>query len=110
MQLLGTEVYDALAGKAALLERFGPALGRPHVDKLHGSRYANMKELRFDSQGGRWRVAFAFDPARKAILLVAGDKAGVNQPRFYRSLVAAADERYERHLQNLNVGKPGGGR
>jgi len=57
---------------ARLLESVGPQLGRPHSDALKGSDYANMKELRFRAGGGVWRVAFAFDPKRLAILLVAG--------------------------------------
>ena len=60
---------------ARLLEQFGPQLGRPRVDTLKGSRHANMKELRFDADDGVWRLAFAFDPKRKAILLVADDRS-----------------------------------
>ncbi len=76
-------------------------LGRPHVDTLAGSRYPNMKELRFDADDGVWRVAFAFDPERKGILLVAGDKAGVAQKRFYKGLIAKADKRFADHLAKL---------
>ena len=47
---------------------------------------------------GVWRIAFAFDPERKAVLLIAGDKAGVSERRFYRRLIAKADERFDRHL------------
>ncbi len=65
-----------------LLQAFGPQLGRPRVDTLNGSGHANMKELRFTAAHGQWRVAFAFDPRRKAILLVAGDESGVGQKRF----------------------------
>jgi len=50
-----------------LLKEDGPLLGRPRVDTLSGSRHANMKEMRFDADGGVWRVAFAFDPKRRAI-------------------------------------------
>lgn len=57
-----------------------------------------MKELRFTVEDGVWRVAFAFDPSRCALLLVAGDKAGISERRFYRSLVERADARFERHL------------
>lgn len=57
-----------------LLEQFGPQLGRPRVDTLKESKYANMKELRFDAADGVWRVAFVSDPRRRAILLVAGDR------------------------------------
>jgi hypothetical protein len=68
-------VADELLAHAKLLAHFGPQLGRPRVDTLKGSRHSNMKELRFDAANGVWRVAFAFDPKRRAVLLVAGDKA-----------------------------------
>jgi len=70
-----------------VLQEFGPQLGRPRVDTLKGSRHANMKELRFSAADGEWRVAFAFDPKRSAILLVAGDKSGGSEKRFYRELI-----------------------
>ena len=72
-------VQDELLLNTRLLEEFGPQLGRPHVDTLNGSDYANMKELRFKAGDGVWRVAFAFDPQRNAILLVAGTKAALAQ-------------------------------
>jgi hypothetical protein len=84
-----------------LLEQFGPSLGRPRVDTLKGSRHVNMKELRFSADGGEWRVAFAFDPRRRAILLVAGDKSGGSEARFYRELTRQADRRLNAHLARL---------
>jgi hypothetical protein len=60
-----------------------------------------MKELRFNAADGVWRVAFAFDPDRMGILLVAGDKTGVAQKRFYKALVAKADRRFTAHLEDL---------
>jgi hypothetical protein len=60
-----------------------------------------MKELRFDAADGVWRVAFAFDPQRKAILLVAGDKSGGSEKRFYRTLLHKADDRFDAHLDRL---------
>lgn len=84
-----------------LLQQFGPQLGRPRVDTLNGSRHANMKELRFSAADGEWRVAFAFDPKRKAILLVAGDKSGASERRFYSELIRRADNRFESHLARL---------
>ncbi|WP_367278229.1 type II toxin-antitoxin system RelE/ParE family toxin [uncultured Alsobacter sp.] len=98
---LEEQVQDALLASILLLHRFGPALGRPHADVLFGSAFSNMKELRVTTAGGAWRLAFAFDPQRKAILLVAGNKAGSAQRRFYRNLVAIADRRYRRHLDRL---------
>lgn len=94
-------VQDELLAHAKLLEQFGPGLGRPRADTLNGSRHANMKELRFDAEDGVWRVAFAFDPRRRAILLVCGDKSGGGERRFYRQLIAKADERFDGHLARL---------
>ena len=82
-----------------LLEEYGPRLSRPFADTLNGSRHANMKELRVAGKGLAIRIAFAFDPHRQAVLLVAGDKRGVNQRRFYRQLIARADKLYDRHLK-----------
>ena len=95
-------VQDELLAHAKLLQVFGPTLGRPRVDTLNGSRYANMKELRFRASDGVWRVAFAFDPERKAILLVAADKSGISARRFYKRLIRKADERFGRHLVRLD--------
>ena len=94
-------VQDEIAAIAGLLAAVGPLLRRPHADTLKGSHFANMKELRFDAFDGVWRVAFAFDPQRKAILLVAGDKSGGSQDRFYRQLLAKADDRFGSHLSRL---------
>jgi hypothetical protein len=96
-----TTVRAELAACLILLGEFGPALKRPHCDTLKGSRHANMKELRFNADDGVWRVAFAFDPKRNAIMLVAGDKSGVNEKRFYRQLIATADDRFDAHLALL---------
>ena len=98
---LPVAVQDELLAQAKLLEAFGPALGRPRVDTLNGSRHANMKELRFQAADGVWRVAFAFDPERKAILLVAGDKSGISERRLYRQLIKKADDRFDTHLDRL---------
>jgi len=100
---LPSEVKVALAGHVELLKEIGPELGRPHADTLKGSRHANMKELRVQCAGGVWRLAFAFDPRRSAILLVGGDKAGVSEKRFYRTLIATADERLDDHLAALKT-------
>lgn len=95
------EVQWKIAALSLLLERFGPDLGRPKVDTLKGSKHSNMKELRFSVDQGVWRVAFAFDPKRKAILLNAGNKLGVSESRFYRELIKIADERFDSHLARL---------
>ena len=101
MAALPTGVRRSLLAHAGVLEVIGPTLGRPLVDTLYGSRFDNMKELRFSVEGGMWRAAFAFDPNRQAIVLVAGNKTGKSQSRFYKTLVATADSRYARHLEYL---------
>jgi hypothetical protein len=98
-------VQDALLAKVGLLEEYGPKLGRPHVDTLYESKYGNMKELRFTAEEGVWRAAFAFDPERKAIVLVAGNKVGKNTKRFYKKLIKTAEERFEEH--NAKKGEEG---
>jgi hypothetical protein len=95
------EAKVGLAAMIDVLTKLGPTLKRPYCDTLKGSRYANMKELRFDAVGGAWRVAFAFDPRRRAILLVGGDKSGVAQARFYKALIRKADVRYADWLKEV---------
>jgi hypothetical protein len=90
----------------AALQRFGPQLRRPHCDALKGSKHVNMKELRFTLADGEWRIAFAFDPERRAILLVGGSESGVNQQHFYRDLIRVADARFTTHLSAI---RPRGG-
>ncbi|MDP2760915.1 MAG: type II toxin-antitoxin system RelE/ParE family toxin [Sideroxyarcus sp.] len=102
-QAMGGALQDELLAHARLLQEFGSHLGRPTVDTLKGSKHANMKELRFDYEGWVWRVAFAFDTERAAILLVGGDKGGADQQRFYKKLIASADARFDGHLATLKV-------
>ena len=89
-------VQDAVLAVAKLLADYGPQLGRPHADTLKGSKHANMKELRFEASDGEWRAAFAFDPERRAILLVAGDKSGGSEKRFYTPLTPESENPWAR--------------
>jgi hypothetical protein len=102
---LAESLQDELLAHALLLKDLGPGLGRPTVDTLKGSQHANMKELRFAWAGEVWRVAFAFDPERQGILLVGGDKGGADQRRFYKRLIAVADQRFSGHLETLKTSK-----
>jgi hypothetical protein len=95
------EVRRELLARSELLVEYGPGLKRPHADTMKGSKHGNMKELRFEASDGVWRVAFAFDPKRRAILLVGGDKSGTAQRRFYRALIKRADARFDDHLARL---------
>ncbi|ECI4026966.1 type II toxin-antitoxin system RelE/ParE family toxin [Salmonella enterica] len=94
---LRESVYEAMG----VLEKFGPALGRPYVDTLNDSDFANMKELRIQHNGNPVRAFFAFDPTRRAIVLCAGDKTGANEKRFYKDMIRLADSEYRKHLAKL---------
>ncbi|GAB3672544.1 hypothetical protein GCM10027597_07090 [Saccharopolyspora tripterygii] len=84
-----------------MLVACGPGLGRPLVDRIKGSRFHNLKELR-PASGGRSeiRMLFAFDPRRSALVLVAGDKAG-NWKGWYEVNIPLAEKRYARHVAEL---------
>lgn len=100
---LSADVQDELLAHAMLLRDFGASLGRPTVDTLKGSKYNNMKELRFRHGKAVWRIVFAFDPDRQAVLLVAGDKSGADQRLFYKRLIQKADARFTEHLAELKA-------
>jgi len=93
-------VQNELLARLGVLGEFGPTLGRPHVDTLNGSSFANMKELRFQLDG-LWRFAFAFDPLRRAIILIGGNKEGKRQSDFYKTLISIADGRFAAHVASL---------
>ena len=96
---------EALLAAIRVLRDHGPALGRPLVDSVKGSRHKNMKELRPGSTGRtEVRVLFAFDPKRRTILLVGGDKSNA-WSKWYEVNVPIADERYDAHLTGLNAGR-----
>jgi len=82
-----------------LLRSLGPQLPRPHADIVKGSKHSNMKELRTQHQGRPMRTLYAFDPRRKAILLIGGDKTG--DDRFYARMIPIADKLYMQHLDQL---------
>lgn len=90
---------NSVAEVVRLLERHGPLLGRPHADTIQSSRHANMKELRIQHAGRPYRVLFAFDPRRSAILLLGGDKTG--DARWYEKFVPRADQLFDAHLKRI---------
>ena len=98
---LERSVRNELVASFELLEKFGPMLGRPRVDTLKGSKYPNMKELRVQYKGDPWRILFAFDPKRSAILLIGGNKGG--DERWYKTNIPIADARYAEHLKQLET-------
>ena len=98
------EVQDKILTRAGLLRQFGPQLPRPYADTLAGSAFSNMKELRAPVGRQVWRIAYAFDPGRRAILLCAGNKEGENQKDFYERLIAKAALRRARRPAALASG------
>jgi len=95
---LSTEEKEKIDAKVGLLIVRGPALGRPHADTVKGSRHHNMKELIIQYAGRPYRIFYAFDPRRIAILLIGGIKA---EKRFYREFIPLADRLYDQHLETL---------
>ncbi|MGC9994727.1 MAG: type II toxin-antitoxin system RelE/ParE family toxin [Terriglobia bacterium] len=85
--------------KVILLQRYGPALRRPPSDVIASSRHSHMKELIIQHAGRPYRVLYAFDPRRTAILLLGGDKTG--DDRWYEKFVPIADRLYDEHLAAL---------
>jgi len=87
----------------SLLQELGPTLRMPHSSGVGTSRHAPMRELRIQHEGCPYRVLYAFDPRRAAMLLVGGDKTGNN--RWYQEYVHVADAIYDRHLRDIEKGK-----
>lgn len=112
-EILTTEVFDEwffaqsedmredVLAMMGILAEMGPQLGRPYVDTLKGCKLTHLKELRIQHHGNPVRAFFAFDPVRRAIVLCAGDKTGVNQKQFYRSMIRMAEAEYRRHLMQM---------
>jgi hypothetical protein len=97
---LDPDAADAVGVAIDVLAEQGPTLGRPLVDRIKGSAFHHMKELRVSSGGRRLRVLFAFDPRGTAILLLGGDKSG-QWTRWYADAVALADQLYTAYLHEL---------
>lgn len=95
LEVKQAEIYAA----ARLLEMSVPSLGRPHANTLKWLRVPNLKELRCVVCGDPWRIAFAFDPVRRAVLLMGGSNAGVKSKLFYRRLIRIAEKRWQDHLR-----------
>ncbi len=93
------DAREVILEKLIVLKKLGPQLGRPTVDSVKGSSFNNMKELRIQNKNRVFRIFFAFDPERKAILLIGGDKKGIND--FYEKMIHQADKLYSSHLEEL---------
>lgn len=98
---LTEDEQDSVAFGVRLLEERGVALGHPYCSRVEQSRHGRMRELRIQHQGRPYRVLYAFDPRRTAILLLGGDKTG--QDRWYDEHVPKADALYDAHLAVLKA-------
>ncbi len=86
----------------SLLQEAGPILRMPHSSGVETSGHAHMPELRIQHEGRPYRVLYAFDPRRAAMLMIGGDQTGNN--RWYEEFVPRADAIYTRHLRELEKG------
>jgi hypothetical protein len=96
---LTEDEQEDINAKVMLLQKLGPKLRRPHSDVIASSKHSNMKELIIQHAGKPYRVLYAFDPRRCAILLIGGDKTG--NKRWYETFVPVADKLYDQHLATL---------
>ena len=96
---LNEEEHESVAAYVTLLEKRGPSLPHPYSSDIRRSRHTHMRELRVQHKGRPYRVLYAFDPRRVAILLLGGDKTG--DDRWYERMVPVADSLYDEHLAAL---------
>jgi len=96
---LDEDEQDSVSRSVKLLIDQGVNLPRPYADTLKGSKFPNMKELRVQHQGRPYRVLYAFDPRRCAILLIGGEKTG--NSRWYREFIPIADAIFTQHLRDI---------
>lgn len=99
---LTTQEQESVAFSVALLEDKGPTLDYPHSSRIETSKHSHMRELRVQHQGSPYRVLYAFDPRRAAILLIGGGKTGAGD-RWYAEYVPIADRLYDAHLASLKA-------
>jgi hypothetical protein len=91
---------ESVIHSVGLLEQLGTQLPFPHSSDLKGSRYA-LRELRVKAQGAQIRIAYAFDPARNAVLVLGGAKSG--DDRFYRWFIPQAESVWEQYLKEQGM-------
>jgi hypothetical protein len=96
---LSVEEQDSIDRVVWMLAEDGPALRFPYSSKIESSAYSHMRELRIQYQGRPYRVLYAFNPHRNALLLIGGDKTG--NDRWYEVFVPIADRLYKEHLKEL---------
>jgi len=105
LDLTDEEQVDVLA-MVEVLEMTGPNLGRPYADTLHDtSKVKNLKELRIQHDGKPYRVFYAFDPVRRAVLLCGGRKDGARDKQFYKKMIPIAEREFLAHLESEGLKK-----
>ncbi|HEB70357.1 MAG TPA: hypothetical protein ENI88_12165 [Desulfobulbus sp.] len=105
LDLSDAEQEDVLA-MVEVLEILGPELSRPYADTLHNtSKVKNLKELRIQHDGKPYRVFYAFDPIRRAVLLCGGRKDGAQNKRFYKKMIPIAEKEFLAHLESEGLKK-----
>ena len=98
-ELLDADEQESVAASVGLLEEMGIHLTFPHSSGINGSKHGQMRELRVQHKGDPYRILYAFDPRRAAILLIGGNKTG--DDRWYEAYVPVADKLYDAHLAQL---------
>lgn len=96
---LSEDEQDVVAAHVQLIELMGSNLRFPYSSSIQGSKHGHLRELRIQHKGEPFRILYAFDPRRIAILLIGGSKAGDN--RWYEKFVPLADKLYDEHLKTL---------
>ena len=96
---LTAEEQESVEASVSLLEKYGPTLPFPHSSGVKQSRHSHMRELRIQHHGNPYRVLYAFDPLRVAILLIGGGKTG--NDRWYEEHVPIADRLYDEHVEQV---------
>lgn len=96
---LSEREQESIDASVQLLETRGPQLGFPHTSGITQSRHSHMRELRIQHDGMPYRILYAFDPRRAAVLLIGGNKGG--NDRWYDVFVPIADRLYDEHLVEL---------
>ena len=102
---LPEKLQDAVTAAVERLEERGVLLRHPESSDVRSSKHGNMRELRIDTRGEAIRVFYAFDPRRRAVVLVGGRKRGQDR-RFYRAHVGRADAIYDEYLRQLRREQP----
>lgn len=104
---LDEDEQNDVAKVVTLLEEYGPNLPFPFSSSVSSSKYGHMRELRIQHKGLPYRTLYAFDPRRRAVLLLGGNKTG--NDRWYEEFVPQADKIYEEHLTKLEREERGPG-